>query len=74
MIPEPSVDISQMFKYLWVVYILFVAVAAGATWVLFYHWSKYAQIHTAGLRTMQAVYIVVLVFLVMLATGFFIAI
>jgi len=72
MIPEPSVDWSQMFRYLWVAYTLFVVAVVGVSWALFYHWAKYQQMGDIASRFSQILFLVGVVFLVFLSFAFFI--
>lgn len=67
-------DLSGIFDYLWIGYIVFLLVVALITFALLYHWSAYAQIKALRFRFAQILFLLVLVFLVMLSGAFFIKI
>ncbi len=61
-------------KLMWVLFAVFWLAVAGVSWVLFYHWYKYAQLHTFFNTLFQFVYLFGVIFLFFLSFFFMIKI
>jgi len=64
----------NLFKYLWVGFVLFWFFAGWMTFALFYHWVKFPQLKTVLFRFTQLVFVFGMIFLFFLSFFFFIKI
>jgi CDP-diglyceride synthetase len=61
----------DFFKYLWVVYAIFVLVVVFIVLALIYHWGKYAQIRKIRFKFIQTIFIFGIVLLLMISFIFY---